>query len=222
MDYKRYALWLLGAFVAAWMSLTAVSVGAYYLYPHYIGRAANVRIIPTYFRLAMVLDFAERRLDGRRDAIFIVGDSQLYGWSQNWRQTFSVFLEEITGRPVVNASVVDGRFNDVLLMLAAMKGDDRIRSIVYNVDPWHFWGSEGPDFKRLGEKRAWLPLFLVSPSLAFSFLTSLETPSGPQSFQFVRQQSQQPKDVRQSPLHVQRSEERRVGKECRSRWSPYH
>ena len=24
------------------------------------------------------------------------------------------------------------------------------------------------------------------------------------------------------PLHVLRSEERRVGKECRSRWSPYH
>ena len=25
-----------------------------------------------------------------------------------------------------------------------------------------------------------------------------------------------------SPLHLMRSEERRVGKECRSRWSPYH
>src|SRR2546426_9841177 len=24
------------------------------------------------------------------------------------------------------------------------------------------------------------------------------------------------------PVHVERSEERRVGKECRSRWSPYH
>ena len=24
------------------------------------------------------------------------------------------------------------------------------------------------------------------------------------------------------PIIVQRSEERRVGKECRSRWSPYH
>ena len=24
------------------------------------------------------------------------------------------------------------------------------------------------------------------------------------------------------PLEVTRSEERRVGKECRSRWSPYH
>src|SRR2546427_12954366 len=25
-----------------------------------------------------------------------------------------------------------------------------------------------------------------------------------------------------NPIHVARSEERRVGKECRSRWSPYH
>ena len=25
-----------------------------------------------------------------------------------------------------------------------------------------------------------------------------------------------------TPLHIARSEERRVGKECRSRWSPYH
>src|SRR2546426_6747700 len=27
---------------------------------------------------------------------------------------------------------------------------------------------------------------------------------------------------RESELHRRRSEERRVGKECRSRWSPYH
>src|SRR5574343_702075 len=26
----------------------------------------------------------------------------------------------------------------------------------------------------------------------------------------------------QTPLRIDRSEERRVGKECRSRWSPYH
>ena len=25
-----------------------------------------------------------------------------------------------------------------------------------------------------------------------------------------------------SAIHAERSEERRVGKECRSRWSPYH
>jgi len=28
--------------------------------------------------------------------------------------------------------------------------------------------------------------------------------------------------IYQSPMHDFRSEERRVGKECRSRWSPYH
>src|SRR2546422_5250685 len=29
-------------------------------------------------------------------------------------------------------------------------------------------------------------------------------------------------DPRQPPVQLERSEERRVGKECRSRWSPYH
>ena len=29
-------------------------------------------------------------------------------------------------------------------------------------------------------------------------------------------------DQEQSLIHTMRSEERRVGKECRSRWSPYH
>ena len=28
--------------------------------------------------------------------------------------------------------------------------------------------------------------------------------------------------IRQRPILLMRSEERRVGKECRSRWSPYH
>ena len=31
-----------------------------------------------------------------------------------------------------------------------------------------------------------------------------------------------PTDRVSHPVHDQRSEERRVGKECRSRWSPYH
>src|SRR2546430_16306762 len=30
------------------------------------------------------------------------------------------------------------------------------------------------------------------------------------------------REVQASGLHAWRSEERRVGKECRSRWSPYH
>ena len=31
-----------------------------------------------------------------------------------------------------------------------------------------------------------------------------------------------PKGVEKSGIYLTRSEERRVGKECRSRWSPYH
>ena len=29
-------------------------------------------------------------------------------------------------------------------------------------------------------------------------------------------------DIKTTPISTSRSEERRVGKECRSRWSPYH
>src|SRR3712207_9577135 len=32
----------------------------------------------------------------------------------------------------------------------------------------------------------------------------------------------EPEEAVGAPLHYERSEERRVGKECRSRWSPYH
>src|SRR3712207_9252535 len=31
-----------------------------------------------------------------------------------------------------------------------------------------------------------------------------------------------PEDLGEGPAYIPRSEERRVGKECRSRWSPYH
>src|SRR3989441_7351810 len=40
-------------------------------------------------------------------------------------------------------------------------------------------------------------------------------------FRVKREGKQSPK-VRVQRLQVGRSEERRVGKECRSRWSPYH
>src|SRR3712207_7702294 len=45
-----------------------------------------------------------------------------------------------------------------------------------------------------------------------STLIELQTPTGPKQA-FVRQVQRHP---------ISRSEERRVGKECRSRWSPYH
>src|SRR5256886_2818470 len=38
----------------------------------------------------------------------------------------------------------------------------------------------------------------------------------------LRALGEQRLQLRGRPLHVERSEERRVGKECRSRWSPYH
>src|SRR3989442_12309773 len=40
---------------------------------------------------------------------------------------------------------------------------------------------------------------------------------------YPREQVESFQKVRiEPPVHPQRSEERRVGKECRSRWSPYH
>ena len=38
----------------------------------------------------------------------------------------------------------------------------------------------------------------------------------------VSEQSQDELEPINSPMSDERSEERRVGKECRSRWSPYH
>src|SRR3712207_2861527 len=38
----------------------------------------------------------------------------------------------------------------------------------------------------------------------------------------VRAREAAMEDLREKRQHLQRSEERRVGKECRSRWSPYH
>src|SRR2546429_6113814 len=52
---------------------------------------------------------------------------------------------------------------------------------------------------------------------AVSYLVS--TSAAVQPWQ-VLEQLKSPKSRRSSPL--KRSEERRVGKECRSRWSPYH
>ena len=39
---------------------------------------------------------------------------------------------------------------------------------------------------------------------------------------YITSNPNKPKKVRKDWLVVTRSEERRVGKECRSRWSPYH
>ena len=39
---------------------------------------------------------------------------------------------------------------------------------------------------------------------------------------FVNKILKQGKETYKDSNHAERSEERRVGKECRSRWSPYH
>ena len=47
-------------------------------------------------------------------------------------------------------------------------------------------------------------------------------PDGEATLRFVGQNVRFGTTTVDRPLAVSRSEERRVGKECRSRWSPYH
>src|SRR4051794_41339164 len=68
------------------------------------------------------------------------------------------------------------------------------------------WGGRRSPW--LGRRAAVSRLFSCSPS---------------RSFRPLRRRSQRPTRARPpGPTLSSRSEERRVGKECRSRWSPYH
>src|SRR2546430_3661733 len=60
------------------------------------------------------------------------------------------------------------------------------------------------------------PLRPASPSPASRTRSPLSTPAG------TFTESLRVRRTRPCPRHESRSEERRVGKECRSRWSPYH
>src|SRR2546425_1234676 len=59
-----------------------------------------------------------------------------------------------------------------------------------------------------------------TPGAVQAHLLALQTQL--QDLQQQHQQLQLQVDQLQGRLHHTRSEERRVGKECRSRWSPYH
>src|SRR2546430_16699502 len=65
----------------------------------------------------------------------------------------------------------------------------------------------------LDEEPAGLPL--GAPDIDVVAAVAVDVADG-QGGAFARQ------EVRDQGLAVERSEERRVGKECRSRWSPYH
>ena len=63
---------------------------------------------------------------------------------------------------------------------------------------------------------------LIGMTVAYSVLIS-----SAYAADYVYKQSFMPKetvkiDLAKTAMFVTRSEERRVGKECRSRWSPYH
>ena len=73
----------------------------------------------------------------------------------------------------------------------------------------------------MGSYRAWGVTFAFIGVLAFSFrpilikLSYAAHPVTPTTLLFLRM-------MLALPFFAARSEERRVGKECRSRWSPYH
>ena len=66
--------------------------------------------------------------------------------------------------------------------------------------------------------------YYVAISLSFSEASKklyISQSAVSQSIKVLEKKLNQPLFIR-STKKVQRSEERRVGKECRSRWSPYH
>src|SRR5256885_15640498 len=76
------------------------------------------------------------------------------------------------------------------------------------------------DYKVTGVQTCALPIFVVARALSFPAFNDIakgaRTISQPQT-----RIALQTKNMR-AVLHSTRSEERRVGEECRSRWSPYH
>ena len=51
---------------------------------------------------------------------------------------------------------------------------------------------------------------------------SRQSLNGTWKFSYAKCPAEREKDFYRSDFDIERSEERRVGKECRSRWSPYH
>src|ERR1017187_4393182 len=93
----------------------------------------------------------------------------------------------------------DGRISDPTCLTVAVRiRPDWLRSIV--------WGPLRPqDSSRTAAATVPVPQAKVSPSTPRSY---------------VRMRQTEPPGL--DPKFTLRSEERRVGKECRSRWSPYH
>ena len=63
-----------------------------------------------------------------------------------------------------------------------------------------------------------IPIFIMIFTLTACGASTPDTPSAVVDKNFKSLKSQEDKTYKE----VLRSEERRVGKECRSRWSPYH
>src|SRR5256885_10843741 len=84
------------------------------------------------------------------------------------------------------------------------------------------------DYKVTGVQTCALPIYFSQKDTLFYRFSFVDDPQLiPSIFGGIAdgggfQQGTQTANAQQSALGYTRSEERRVGKECRSRWSPYH
>jgi hypothetical protein len=181
--YKKYSLAFLSACVVACLAISSVAIANYYNYPYRADRVANVRLAPVSFRFSMLADFLRVKLSQTRErAVIVLGDSQFYGYYQNWRHTFPVFMaERMQGVNFINLSIIDGRWDDAVLLLG-ISTDPKIKAIIYNVDLMHYSDKEPADFQWLNRTRSFFPFYLLDPGKAWQFIRTLDPADGRQTF----------------------------------------
>src|ERR1051326_6333344 len=107
------------------------------------------------------------------------------------------------GMPDIAVSAEGGRF---LKMLAMMSGEGGGAGVIVEGGTLAgYWGT-------------WLAQGLRKPPAARLITIEIETKHA----MFARGEFEKAGVADRVEVRVERSEERRVGKECRSRWSPYH
>ena len=128
--------------------------------------------------------------------------------------------------PFVNASAADGHHGRVLLVDDRLASSDRIVASLRGNQTVDVETNPQEALFRAAEN----PYDLIIVSLGLSNYDGLRLCSQLRSLERTRalpiltiaDMEDRPKILRGLDLGVNRSEERRVGKECRSRWSPYH
>jgi lysophospholipase L1-like esterase len=186
-SFKTYSMLLIAGAIAPLLAVIMAATWSYFEYPSRMDRVANVVSVPLRYRLPLILDFVEAKLDAAHGKVTVIlGDSQFYGYNQSWNDTFPAFLAKMNpDRKIINISVVAGRFNDTLLVLSHIK-DPRIGTILYEVNPSQFSTNIDPDDQQLAANTSRYPFFLLVPSIAWKFERSFIRHSGRQTFQYLQ------------------------------------